>query len=121
MCSDAPEGHEHWTLRLLADKVVESGLVPSLSHETVRLRLKKTPDRFLPTNNRRYVSLLRCNLREQATQDRAISQSPQEDPTSAIHVPIHSEPAFVPDDHNTAQVRLDAAVPTARLLVYMKG
>ena len=49
MCSDAPEGHEHWTLRLLADKVVELGLVPSLSHETVRLRLKKTPDRFLPT------------------------------------------------------------------------
>ena len=30
-CSDAPEGHEHWTLRLLAGKVVESGLVPSLS------------------------------------------------------------------------------------------
>ena len=42
-CSDAPEGHEHWTLRLLAGKVVELGLVPSLSHETVRLRLKKTP------------------------------------------------------------------------------
>ena len=42
-CSDAPEGHEHWTLRLLAGKVVELGLVPSLSYETVRLRLKKTP------------------------------------------------------------------------------
>ena len=42
-CSDAPEGHEHWTLHLLADRVVESGLVPSLSYETVRLRLKKTP------------------------------------------------------------------------------
>ena len=42
-CSDAPEGHDHWTLRLLADKVVELGLVESLSHETVRLRLKKTP------------------------------------------------------------------------------
>ena len=42
-CSDAPEGHEHCTLRLLAGKVVELGLVPSLSHETVRLRLKKTP------------------------------------------------------------------------------
>ena len=41
-CSDAPEGHEHWTLRLLAGKVVELGLVPSLSYETVRLRLKKT-------------------------------------------------------------------------------
>ena len=41
-CSDAPEGHDHWTLRLLADQAVELGLVESLSHETVRLRLKKT-------------------------------------------------------------------------------
>ena len=40
-CSPAPEGHEHWTLRLLAGKAVELGLVESLSHETVRLRLKK--------------------------------------------------------------------------------
>ena len=41
-CSPAPEGHAHWTLRLLAGKVVELGLAPALSHETVRLRLKKT-------------------------------------------------------------------------------
>ena len=41
-CSPAPEAHDHWTLRLLADKVVELGLAPSLSHETVRLHLKKT-------------------------------------------------------------------------------
>ena len=40
-CSPAPEGHDHWTLRLLAGKAVELGLAPSLSHETVRLRLKK--------------------------------------------------------------------------------
>ncbi len=42
-CSDAPEGRDHWPLRLLADKVVDLGLVESLSHETVRLRLKKHP------------------------------------------------------------------------------
>ena len=42
-CSTAPEGHDHWTLRLLAGKVVELGLTPSLSHETVRLHLKKRP------------------------------------------------------------------------------
>ncbi len=42
-CSDAPDGRDHWTLRLLADKVVELGVVESLSYETVRLRLKKTP------------------------------------------------------------------------------
>ena len=41
-CSPAPEGHEHWTLRLLADKTVELGVVESVSPETVRLRLKKT-------------------------------------------------------------------------------
>ena len=40
-CSPAPEGHDHWTLRLLAGKVVELGLASSLSHETVRLHLKK--------------------------------------------------------------------------------
>ena len=41
-CSPAPEGHDRWTLRLLAGKVVELGLAPALSHETVRQRLKKT-------------------------------------------------------------------------------
>ena len=40
-CSPAPEGRVHWTLRALAGKVVELGLVESLSHETVRLHLKK--------------------------------------------------------------------------------
>jgi transposase len=41
-CSQAPDGHDHWTLRLLAGKVVELGLADSLSHEGVRKRLKKT-------------------------------------------------------------------------------
>jgi transposase len=41
-CSPAPEGHDHWTLRLLAGKVVELGLAPSMSHEGIRKRLKKT-------------------------------------------------------------------------------
>lgn len=40
-CSDAPDGHERWTLRLLADKLVELGVVDAVSHETVRQRLKK--------------------------------------------------------------------------------
>ncbi len=42
-CSPAPEGHDHWTLRLLARQVVELGLAPSMSHEGIRKRLKKTP------------------------------------------------------------------------------
>ena len=41
-CSPAPEGHDRWTLRLLAGKVVELGLASSMSHEGGRKRLKKT-------------------------------------------------------------------------------
>jgi hypothetical protein len=41
-CSTPPEGRNRWTLRLLADKVVELKIVDSLSHETVRQALKKT-------------------------------------------------------------------------------
>ncbi len=40
-CSEAPQGHEKWTLRMLADKMVELNYVESLSHETVRQTLKK--------------------------------------------------------------------------------
>ncbi len=40
-CSPVPDGHDHWTMRALAGKAVELGLVESLSPETVRLRLKK--------------------------------------------------------------------------------
>jgi len=42
-CSDPPEGHTRWTLRLLADRVVELGLADRCSYETVRRALKKTP------------------------------------------------------------------------------
>jgi len=41
-CSDVPEGHEHWTLRLLAGKMVELEVVDSISYETIRRTLKKT-------------------------------------------------------------------------------
>ena len=41
-CSDPPEGQSQWSLRLLADKVVELGYVESISYETVRRVLKKT-------------------------------------------------------------------------------
>lgn len=40
-CSDAPDGHERWTLRLLAEKLVELQVVDTISHEAVRQRLKK--------------------------------------------------------------------------------
>ena len=41
-CSQPPEGYVRWTLRLLADQVVELGYVESVSHETIRQTLKKT-------------------------------------------------------------------------------
>jgi len=41
-CSDAPEGHDRWTLRLLADKVVEAGFCDAISHTMVGTILKKT-------------------------------------------------------------------------------
>lgn len=41
-CSKAPQGHSHWTLRLLAGKVVELEFTESLSRESVRRMLKKT-------------------------------------------------------------------------------
>jgi transposase len=40
-CSKAPEGHHTWTLRMLADKMVELDIVESISHETIRQTLKK--------------------------------------------------------------------------------
>jgi transposase len=41
-CSKPPAGKARWTLRLLADEMVELEVVDSLSHETVRQALKKT-------------------------------------------------------------------------------
>ena len=42
-CSDPPAGRSRWTLRLLADRVVELGLAEECSYETIRRVLKKTP------------------------------------------------------------------------------
>lgn len=41
-CSKAPKGRARWTLRLLADTMVDLAVVDSLSYETVRRTLKKT-------------------------------------------------------------------------------
>ncbi len=41
-CSAPPEGKKRWTLRLLAERVVELGHAESVSHETVRRTLQKT-------------------------------------------------------------------------------
>jgi len=41
-CSKPPKGYAKWSLRLLADKMVELNYVESISHVTVRSVLKKT-------------------------------------------------------------------------------
>ena len=40
-CSDPPEGKKRWSMRLLADRVVEVGLVEEISDETIRRTLKR--------------------------------------------------------------------------------
>ena len=41
-CSKCPEGYARWSLRMLADKMVELNYAERVSHETVRQVLKKT-------------------------------------------------------------------------------
>lgn len=41
-CSDPPDGFARWSLRLLADKVVELNYIDAISHESIRRILKKT-------------------------------------------------------------------------------
>jgi transposase len=40
-CRQAPDGHDRWTLRMLAEKMVELDVIASVSHETIRRTLKK--------------------------------------------------------------------------------
>ena len=42
-CSSAPLGRRYWTMQLLADRLVELGVVETISDETVRRALKTTP------------------------------------------------------------------------------
>src|SRR5215469_2935481 len=41
-CGPAPQGHRRWTMQLLADRVIDLGIVDQISDEAVRLALKKT-------------------------------------------------------------------------------
>lgn len=42
-CSEPPEGQARWSLRMLADRLVELEIVEDISYQTVRRTLKKTP------------------------------------------------------------------------------
>lgn len=41
-CSEAPEGRSRWTLKMIAERLVELEIVDSIAKETVRVTLKKT-------------------------------------------------------------------------------
>lgn len=53
-CSEVPEGHQRWTVRLLADKAVELDLTPSISHMSVQRILKKTNLSLTSKNTEKY-------------------------------------------------------------------
>lgn len=40
-CSPVPDGHDHWTVRMIRDQLVEMGVVDQLSHGTVHNVMKK--------------------------------------------------------------------------------
>jgi transposase len=40
-CSKVPDGHDHWTVRMLANQAIELGFVEKISPETIRAVLKK--------------------------------------------------------------------------------
>jgi hypothetical protein len=50
-CSEPPKGHAGWSLRLLANKVVEPGIVDAVSHSIVELALKKTRSCLISKNS----------------------------------------------------------------------
>jgi len=50
-CTPAPTGHDHWTIRLLADKAVELGFVESIAKDTIQRLLKKTNSNPGDTNS----------------------------------------------------------------------
>jgi transposase len=49
-CSEAPSGRDCWTMQLLADRLVELGIVETISDETVRSVLKKRSQTLAQTD-----------------------------------------------------------------------
>jgi len=52
--SKAPDGHQRWTIRLLAESIVDLNIVPNISHMTIFRILKKRKLNLSPTNIVKY-------------------------------------------------------------------
>ena len=63
-CSQAPDGRKHWTLQLLADRVVELKLADSCSDDTVQRVLKKTNSSPGSSSSGAYRKSMACLLRQ---------------------------------------------------------
>ena len=61
-CSKAPDGHDHWTLRMLGSKIVELGFAQSYSHEGVRKLLKKMNSNLGKSSNGASQKLMKSLL-----------------------------------------------------------
>ena len=61
-CSEAPKGHSRWTVRLLADKLVELKIVPSVSTMTVCNTLKKMNLNLISANSGKSLRMKTRNL-----------------------------------------------------------
>lgn len=61
-CSEAPEGHQRWTVRLLSEKLVELKIVDSISHMTVHNVLKKMKLNLISKNTGKSLQKKMPNL-----------------------------------------------------------
>lgn len=50
-CSEAPEGYQRWSLRLLSDRIVELDILPEMTYSQVRRTLKKTNFNHIEKDN----------------------------------------------------------------------
>lgn len=62
-CNEPPEGYARWTLRLLAERLVELHYVDSISHESVRTTLKKNHHKAMAKKDVAYSPQSQCQVR----------------------------------------------------------
>jgi len=92
-CSEAPAGHQRWTVRLLADKAVELRFAESVSHMTVQRVLKKTS-----------LSLTSANTGKSHRREAAAFVANMEDVLDVYHLPYDPDYPVVCMDESCKQM-----------------